>query len=68
MENKRFLTVSFKDYRKDFCLFMGYECISQQEDIYTFKIPANQVCRLYINSERWRKDRFNKEKFLKDCE
>jgi len=63
---KRFTVVSVKDYRKDFCIHMGYELASQQDDNYFFKVPVDQVCRLYINAERWKKGNFNREKFLKD--
>jgi len=51
-------------YRKQFCDYMGYELVNKIGDTYIYKIPANHICRFYINSEAWKDGNFNKEKFL----
>jgi len=51
-------------YRKEFCDFMGYEFVNKIGETYLYKIPANHICRLFINSEAWKNGNFNKEKFL----
>lgn len=63
---RRFAVIPVTGTRKSFCEYMGYELASKEGDIYYFKVPGGHVCRLYINSERWKKGLFDKEKFLKN--
>jgi len=68
METRRFASIPVTGYRKDFCDYMGYELVGQQGDYFYYKVPAGHICRIYINSERWKEGKFNKEKFLRDLE
>jgi hypothetical protein len=63
---KRCAVVPVSGYRKDFCIYMNYELASKDGDVYYFKIPGGHICRLFINSERWKNGLFDKEKFLKN--
>jgi len=59
---KRTATVPVSGDVRDFCIFMGYELVSQGNDLYFYEVPANHVCRLKINTERWKKGQFDREK------
>lgn len=52
--------------KKSFCEYMGYTLALKENDIYYYKVPANQVCRLYINAENWKKGNFDKSVYLKN--
>jgi len=65
---KRTATIPVSGDVKDFCVYMGYELLTREGDLYYYKIPADQVCRLRINTERWKNGTFDREKFLHKSE